>query len=48
LLKDGKVAAFGPVAEVLTEERVAEVFEVKVRWVEVDTGKVLVPLGRTP
>ena len=47
LLKEGKVVAFGPVAEVLTEERVAEVFEVKVRWVEADEGRVLVPVGRT-
>jgi iron complex transport system ATP-binding protein len=46
LLKDGKVAAFGPVAEVLTEERVAEVFEVKVRWVDTGDGRVLVPVGR--
>lgn len=46
LLKHGKVAAFGPVAEVLTEERVAEVFDVKVRWVDTDEGRVLVPMGR--
>jgi iron complex transport system ATP-binding protein len=46
LLKEGKLAAFGPVAEVLTEERVAEVFEVRVRWVETDEGRVLVPVGR--
>ncbi|MEO7679353.1 MAG: ABC transporter ATP-binding protein [Sphingomonas sp.] len=47
LLKAGKVAAFGPVAEVLTEQRVAEVFEVKVRWVEVEHElRVLVPVGR--
>jgi len=47
LLKEGRLVAFGPVAEVLTEERVAEVFEVKVRWVETDEGRVLVPVGRT-
>ena len=46
LLKDGKVVAFGPVAEVLTEERVAQVFEVKVRWVDTGEGRVLVPVGR--
>lgn len=47
LLKEGQVAAFGPVAQVLTKERVAKVFEVKVRWVEVDDGRVLVPVGRS-
>lgn len=46
LLKDGKLAGFGPVEEVLTEECVAEVFEVKVRWVDTDDGRVLVPVGR--
>jgi len=46
LLKAGRVAAFGPVVEVLTEERVAEVFEVKVRWVDTDEGRMLVPVGR--
>jgi iron complex transport system ATP-binding protein len=46
LLKEGRVAAFGPVAEVLTERRVAEVFDVKVRWVDTDDGRVLVPVGR--
>ena len=46
LLKEGKAVAFGPVAEVLTEERVAEVFEVKVRWVETGEGRMLVPVGR--
>jgi len=46
LLKAGRVAAFGPVAEVLTEQRVAEVFEVKVRWVDTDEGRMLVPVGR--
>ncbi len=46
LLKDGKVAVFGPVAEVLTEERVAEVFEVKVCWVHTGEGRMLVPVGR--
>lgn len=46
LLKDGRIAAFGGVGEVLTEERVADVFEVKVRWIETDHGRVLVPVGR--
>jgi len=46
LLKAGRVAAFGPVAEVLTEQRVAEVFEVKVRWVDTDERRMLVPVGR--
>ncbi|CAN5409818.1 ABC transporter ATP-binding protein [soil metagenome] len=46
LLKDGRVAAFGGVGEVLTEQRVAEVFEVKVRWIETDDGPVLVPVAR--
>jgi iron complex transport system ATP-binding protein len=46
LLKEGRVAAFGPVAEVLTEKRVAEVFEVKVCWVEVEQGQMLVAVGR--
>jgi iron complex transport system ATP-binding protein len=46
LLKHGRVAAFGPVTEVLTEARVADVFEVKVRWIDTDDGRVLVPVGR--
>ncbi|MFA5964378.1 MAG: ABC transporter ATP-binding protein [Sphingomonas sp.] len=46
LLKNGHIAAFGEVREILTEQRVAEVFEVKVRWIETDDGQMLVPVGR--
>ena len=46
LLKAGKVAGFGPVAEVLTEERVAKVFDVKVRWIDIEGRRILVPSGR--
>ena len=46
LLKAGRVAAFGAAADVLAPDAVAEVFEIAVRWVEVDGRRVLVPLGR--
>jgi iron complex transport system ATP-binding protein len=47
LLSQGRVAAFGPVAEALTPDVVAEVFDVEVRWVEAGDGtRLLVPVRR--
>ncbi|MEG3145848.1 ABC transporter ATP-binding protein [Sphingomonas sp. RT2P30] len=46
LLNQGHVAAFGLAAEVLTEARVAKVFAVKVRWIDTEHGRMLVPVGR--
>jgi iron complex transport system ATP-binding protein len=46
LLADGRVVAFGPVAEVMTAETLARVFGVRVAPLEDGDRRLLVPVGR--
>jgi iron complex transport system ATP-binding protein len=47
LLKDGRMAGFGPVAEALTPEAIRGVFGVEARWVDTPDGPpLLVTVGR--
>ncbi len=46
LLHHGQLNAFGPVADVLTEARIARIFDIRARWIETGDGRLLVPVGR--
>ncbi len=46
LIADGRVVAFGPVADVLTPDTLAQVFGVRVALLEDGGGRLLVPVGR--
>ena len=46
LLADGRVVAFGPVAEVMTADTLGRVFGVRVTSLEDDGRRLLVPVGR--
>ncbi|MGL4240514.1 MAG: ABC transporter ATP-binding protein [Beijerinckiaceae bacterium] len=43
LMKDGTLAAAGPVAEVLTEDALRDVYRVDARFIAIDGGTVVVP-----
>jgi iron complex transport system ATP-binding protein len=45
LMVDGRLAAFGPPADVLTQDRLKEAFGITTRLVETETGPVPVPWG---
>ncbi len=46
LLADGRVVAFGPVAQVMTAETLGDVFGVRVAGLDDGNGCLLVPVGR--
>jgi iron complex transport system ATP-binding protein len=46
LIADGRVVAFGPVAEVMTADMIARVFDVRVAQLDDGDRRLLVPVGR--
>ncbi|KQO05557.1 ABC transporter ATP-binding protein [Sphingomonas sp. Leaf242] len=46
LIADGRVVAFGPVADVLTPVTLGQVFGVRVATLEDEDGRLFVPVGR--